>query len=87
VTKIATTAVLVIFQQGTPPEEAVASLCAFGDTILGWARVFEDRPLYAIKVSQEDAGEWKEALLRMHGVVWAEVMCGPPVFETPETYH
>jgi hypothetical protein len=81
------TGVLVMFDANVVPEQAAHTLDTLGDLIIGWAQVFDDKPLYAVKVSVADAESWKETLRSLPGAVWSEVMLGPPSFEEVRTCH
>ena len=81
-----TSGVLVMFRPDVRPEEVALSLNALAEDILGWAQVFDGKPLYAVKVPISDAKDWKVILRQLPGAAWSEVMSGPPAFEQVTTW-
>lgn len=72
-------AILVLFRSDLSTAEIeLFFLDGLGNSFLQWMQVFEDHPkLYAIQVASGSASQWKEVLMQVPEVAWAECLSIP----------
>ncbi|MCC6404929.1 MAG: hypothetical protein IT405_00895 [Candidatus Yanofskybacteria bacterium] len=67
--------ILLLFRRSTDHGVGERILADFGASFVAWAQVFDRvRGLYAVRVAQGDPVAWREALMRLPEVEWAEVV-------------